>query len=369
MKKRLSKQQYITIIILFVLVVVLGIALAVFLYYDGMFTEGTAGKLPDNVQTEKPTAPEEVREGQQNILICAIDFTVEENRDYADGKGLTDVMLYVNLRTDKDGKVSANVLQIPRDTYVGFDRSPNGRLNGIYANGPDQTNLIANLANELNRDFALPVDDYVVFNMDVFREIINTIGGIDIYVPWDVYSLDANGAKIKEIKQGQQRLSGDDAAWLVRQREMYAQKDYKRLELQQYFYKAVFQTIRKDFPLSEAPVMAKRVAHYCNTDMNLSDLIGMFTKVMSIQEENIFIVRAPGGSLSVENPATGKKESPYGINADNFAPILNEHFRYASSPVPASAFDIPTGFTYALGETHDKGKTLGDIATTPENAG
>ena len=99
-----------------VLVVVLILAVAVGCVYKdvgGIFDTGEAGKL--NQITD-----EDIEAGGErfyNLLLLGIDYDADDSgRDYAEGKGNTDVILYVQVNRD-NGKV--NVLQIPRDSYIG----------------------------------------------------------------------------------------------------------------------------------------------------------------------------------------------------------------------------------------------------------
>lgn len=328
-----------------------------YIYLDSKISSGVAGSLPSQVQTVSPDI--ENKEEVRNILLCGMVY--QNEIEAKSEKGLTDVMIYLNLVTDKDGKVKGNILQIARDTYVGADESPNGRLNALYAGGPNQTDLIANLANQIYKDFKLPIDDYIVIDMDACKEIIDTMGGIDMYVPWDV---EDNGKVV--VPQGLHHIGGDTAEFIVRQRQSYATKDYKRLEMQQYFYKAVFNTLRNEFPASDAPKMANLAIHYSKTNMDLSSLMSLALKAINLKDEDIFILRMPGGALTVDMPFSSQPQSVYGINAEALAPLLNEHFRYGSQPVPASELGILTGFDYPLGETSDPGKYLSDIATEEE---
>ena len=76
----------------------------------GIFDTGEAGKL--NQITD-----EDIEAGGErfyNLLLLGIDYDADDSgRDYAEGKGNTDVILYVQVNRD-NGKV--NVLQIPRDS-------------------------------------------------------------------------------------------------------------------------------------------------------------------------------------------------------------------------------------------------------------
>ena len=234
-----------------VLVVVLILAVAVGCVYKdvgGIFDTGEAGKL--NQITD-----EDIEAGGArfyNLLLLGIDYDADDSgRDYAEGKGNTDVILYVQVNRDT-GKV--NVLQIPRDSYIGdyIDEakgctSPTGKINSVYALGPDQDNLINNIANKIYEMFKLPVDNYVTIDMNAFKTMLNVMGGITMYVPWDI--TDKTTGELL-VPQGTHQISGDTAEVILRNRN-YAQADYKRLETQQYFYAALVRTFLQEYDLAD----------------------------------------------------------------------------------------------------------------------
>lgn len=339
-KHKLSKLQIILIIILSVLLILGGVLFALYSYYDGMLQEKESGTLPETVK------PEEAMPDVLTFLICGIDYSVDEHPETTSDVAKTDVIIYCRYDL-KNNKLS--VLQIPRDSYIG-DASSTGKINLLYAYGPDKVNRMANLANVLKTDFGLNTENYAAFDLDAFVEIIDALGGIEMYVPWDVEDQYGN-----IITEGSHKLSGARAVFVIRQRDQYAQKDIKRLEMQQYFYKAVINAVRTDFSAADVPNMAQRVMHYCSTDFNLMQLASLFPKMMALKDEDIFIARCPGGTLNING------EAVYGINAENLATLLNEHFRGADESVAASELGIPTGFDYPLGEINDTGHLMSAI--------
>lgn len=325
-----------------------------------VFEEGDAGSLVQD------TDPDIAENGDRfyNILLLGIDYDKDDDgRDYADGKGMTDVIMYMQIDRDS-GKV--NILQIPRDSYTGPDlgggaRSREGKLNEVYANGPDQQNLINNIANMIYRMFKLPVDKYVTIDMEAFKTLLNAQGGIKMYVPWDIVHKDKEtGEETLLVTQGTHWVSGDTAEVILRNRN-YAQADYKRLETQQYFYAALVRTFLEDYKLPDYYAACKNVAHYINTDLDITEIWGLYATFTEIDPANIFIIRLPGGSTTMpEYPGS----AVYALDRDKTAEILNTYFRDADMPVEADKLEIATeedGVTWPYGVTDDAGKTLGDV--------
>ena len=319
--------------------------------------EGEAGQL------NQVKDPDLEAEGDRtyNLLLLGIDY--DTDRDYAEGKGNTDVILY--LQIDRDAG-TVNAFQIPRDTYYGEDmgegrKAIEGKINEVYANGPDQENLINNIANMMYELFKLPVDDYVTIDMAAFKTMLNNMGGIEMYVPWDIVTVDKNTGKEDVVaKQGTHLISGDTAELILRNRN-YATADYQRLETQQYFYAALVKSLLEDYTLADYYSTCKVIAHYINTSLDITDIWGLYGTMLKVKPENIYIVRAPGGAAHIN----GHKWVYY-IDRENCASILNEHFRSPDKPVAAEDLGLATGYEYISGMNVDEGRTMGSVMSAAE---
>lgn len=351
-----------TVLVVLAAILIGLVLVAVYLYsqVSAVFDPGEAGSLVQD------TDPDILQNGDRfyNILFLGIDYDEDDTgRTYADGKGMTDVIMYLQIDRDT-GRV--NILQIPRDSYTGPDlgggvRSGTGKINEVYANGPDQKNLINNTANMVYRMFKLPVDNYVTIEMDAFKALLNAQGGIKMYVPWDIVHTDEKtGEETVLVSQGTHWVSGDTAEVILRNRN-YAQADYKRLETQQYFYAALVRTFLEEYELPDYYAACKNVAHYINTDLDITELWGLYGTLTQIDPANIFIIRLPGGGTTMpEYP----RYSCYALDRDKTAALLNTYFRDAEMPVEADKLEIATeadGVTWPYGVTDDPGKTLGTV--------
>lgn len=365
--RHISRKRIALIVIGAALAVLLAVAVYLYLQVAPALTNGEAGNLNQVTDADIEANGERF----YNLLLLGIDYDKEDNgRDYAKGKGNTDVILYVQVDRDT-GKV--NILQIPRDSYTGPDigaegdtvHSPTGKLNTVYANGPDQKNLINNIANQIYRMFKLPVDNYVTIDMDAFKALLNAQGGIKMYIPWDIVHKDSKtGEETLLVEKGTRWVSGDTAEVILRNRN-YAQADYKRLETQQYFYAALVRTFLEDYKLADYYSACKNVAHYINTDLDISEIWGLYGTFTKIDPSNIFIIRLPGGGTRMPGYPT---QDVYALDRDKTAQILNTYFRDPEHPIPAEKLNIATqadGVTWPYGVTDDPGKVLGSV----ENGG
>jgi len=110
---------------------------------------------------------------------------------------------------------SVSILSIPRDLFI-----PNARTQGAYKidaalyQGPTQ--LVA----AIEEDFGIPIQHYVELNFDSFGNVVNALGGIDMYFPEPVYDAYSD---LDVRTTGCHYLNGFQALQVVRARHLQYQ--------------------------------------------------------------------------------------------------------------------------------------------------
>ena len=281
---------------------------------------------------EHLNTPKEYKGDVVNFLVCGIDY--EEGRTHA----LTDMIMYVNFDV-KNKKI--NMLQIPRDTYVGGEYSSNGKINAVAShNGGTDISL---LADRINAMFALPIDYYVTIDMDSFKSIVDTFGGIEVYIPQD---MEWQGSK---LEQGYRNLNGDAAEFFVRNRhgEGFETGDFARLEMQRYFYSGLFNRLRTMTPGDIAKLFPVFLT-YMKTDMPVTDMASVGISALGVPSQNIMMCRVPeygGAELYLGQHSVNV------VAAEETAELLNTYFRTYGEPVSADQLQLPD--YPAAGGLHD----------------
>ena len=350
---KMNKGLKIALWILASLVVIIIVAfIGTYIYLESLIETGEAGVLVPEVVISTVT---EFEKDHVNVLVCGIDADADDDgRDYADGKGMTDVILMVSFNV-KENKM--DVIQIPRDTYIGEDYSTNGtgKINAVYANGPDQKNLITNLATVINEQYNLPIDYYVTVDTDAFQELYRrmyiSLGGIEMYVPFNVEDDEGN-----KIKEGLQDVSPASAQWLLQQRD-YPTADIGRLSVHDYFYAAMFQSFLK-LTIADIIYFIEPFSYFVNTDLDVATITGLGSSMLKLTPADIIMHTAPGGAVDIDG------HSCFGVNAENMAEMLNDSFRPYGEKVP-TLDAMPTGFTYPYGESYDAPEPLSDKLAPP----
>ena len=290
-----------------------------------------------------------------NMLILGIDY--EDGRYAQEGVGLTDMIMFVHLDLVQK---SMYMLQVPRDAYIARQsQSVNGRINALLLNGPDKENPINNIFTVFREDFNLPVDRYIAMDMQALKAIVDHIGPLYVYVPFD---MEYKGSR---LEQGWQWLNGEQAEFFVRYRQgiNVMRGDVDRLDIQRHFYSALF---RRFLNLSPRDIQKLMPVFdlYCNTNFTVSELVSVAMSIYSIKAENIMMCKVPGATGGADKEAwpgavTGDPEhfviDLYGRGTEEdpgLAWLLNTYFRHHDTNAPVSAdqlglpkIDIPGDIT------------------------
>ena len=140
--------------------------------------------------------------------------------------------------------------QIPRDTYAEFNGTY-GKINTAYksfraaavrAKSADPTKAaLESFADMFSKSFNIPIDFYVLINLKGFKAVVDRIGGVDMYVPYDMHYEDPEQDLYIHINKGQQTLMGDDAEGFVRYRSGYIMADIARGDAQKCSFPHLYQ--------------------------------------------------------------------------------------------------------------------------------
>lgn len=124
------------------------------------------------------------------------------------------------------------LLEMPRDLWVEIPGISDhydithGKLNQAYLygnkgmgyyDGPGEGPGL--LARTLSLNFGAQLDHYLAVNMKTFEAIVDDVGGIDVYLPYDVDVRSPANPKGFHVKAGQHHFDGKTALWVARIRQ------------------------------------------------------------------------------------------------------------------------------------------------------
>ena len=241
--------------------------------------ESTAPVVTAPVESTTPTpppppTPERKGDWYQTFLLLGTD----------DGNGNADTIMVVSFDT-KNSKVG--VISIPRDTLVDEPRKVK-KINGAYGIGGVQE-----LKEEVSELVGFPVDHTIKVDLAAFVDLVNELGGVDFYVPCDMFHNDGAGFII-DLKEGQQTLDGNKALQLVRYRG-YASADLGRIQTQQRFLTAMAKKTLKASNLGKINEFANIFNRYVETDLSITDIIYFASQALYLDfSDDVTFATLPG---------------------------------------------------------------------------
>jgi LCP family protein required for cell wall assembly len=125
----------------------------------------------------------------------------------------------------------ALVVHFPRDLKVTFPDGRTGKINGAYQKGPEA------MVRTVEKVSGLPVHHYIEMNFVGFRNIVNALGGVDVYFEKSLKDKDSG----LNVKKGCVELKGDQALAFVRVRKI--DSDFGRIARQQLFARLVMDKV------------------------------------------------------------------------------------------------------------------------------
>ena len=200
----------------------------------------------------------------------------------------SDVMMVL----DVDGeKRSASLISLPRDSRVKIEDHGKTKLNHAYAYGK------ADLALEtVNKNFDLDIPYYIVVDYAFVKDVVDIVGGIDVYVPMkmDYEDPSADPPLSIHLKKGHQHLNGDQAMQFLRFRKGYKNADLDRVKAQQAFMSAFVQKVKSSKGVLHAPSLLVSYMDNTTSNMPLSKVSRMGLTMISIGEDNLQTATIPG---------------------------------------------------------------------------
>jgi LCP family protein required for cell wall assembly len=201
-------------------------------------------------------------DGQINVLLLGSDARPD------DGGFRTDIIVWVSLNP-KDGFVSA--ISFPRDLFVYIPGYGENRINTAFPRGGFDL-----LADTFEVNFGVRPDHYLLADFNGFTSVINNLGGITVQTEKGLSDTCAkwiNPSGYCSVGPGPVHMNGDMALWYARSR--YSTNDIDRSRRAQEVIKAIFKRLMNFDIVLKAPDLYKAYSTYVDTDIKLSDVVGL----------------------------------------------------------------------------------------------
>ena len=243
----------------------------------------------------------------------------------------SDTIMVLHIPEDRK---RAYIVSIPRDSYVPiYDASGNkhgsNKINAAFSSyGPFGTlRTVENLS-------GLRMDHMAVIDYEGFRDLTSAVGGVDVYVPEEVY----DSAQDQTWPKGWNHIEGNLALKYVRQRHGLAEGDFGRIDRQQNFLRALMGKVLEDGTIGNPVKFTNTldaITNQLTVDQSWSsgDLRGLALGMRNLNSDHVRFVTLPldhyetvegAGSVNIIDE-TRAKEMWQAVTEDRMGRYLEQH--------------------------------------------
>lgn len=234
---------------------------------------------------------------KENILLIGVDGDIDNNlsRSHSRQNGRSDTLILFNIDT---GNNTVNAISIPRDSKVYIANSNDiDKINHAFAFGGPQLTV-----GTIEDTFGIKIDHYIAVNYNVLKEIVSTVGGVDVYVEKNMHYNDSAGHLHINLRKGEQTLDPDTAEEFLRFRHD-ALGDIGRIQRQQCFITGLIKKFQNPTIIPKIPEIVKVVQRNVLTDMNMYEMSELAAHLQCANLSQMQITTLPGtpsqrGSIS-----------------------------------------------------------------------
>ena len=249
-----------------------------------------------------------------NILVMGIDQVpgvAEDSPDIFEGRSDTLLLLRAN-PTNK----TLSLLSVPRDTQVRIPGVGIAKINQANVYGGPQ--LAENVLEDTLND--IKIDRYVRVSKGAFRELVEQLGGVEIFVPQAMSYVDNTQKLNIDLQAGWQTLNGEQAEQFARFREdVYG--DIGRVQRQQVLLKALKSRVTNMGVLPQLPQIIRVMLKYVDTNLSFQEMLALIGFSLDLERDDFKMVMLPGKSSLANDYA-----SYWVIDEDGRDRVLEQYF-------------------------------------------
>ena len=230
--------------------------------------EAQPSPTPDQESLLSGQADAEFMSNRTNILLLGIDESTERENW---GTFRTDTMILVSIDFSNN---DVCMVSIPRDSYVKIynangnvanPSSPYSKINNAFSEGggAQKKGFEYSIAT-VEKLMGVNIGYYCGFNMNVVKEVVNAMGGVDYDVDIEVKM---NG---RELHPGMQHLDGQGVLDYCRQRK--GSSDIARIDRQQRMLTAILQQLKDTDQIANIPSIYSAVEANIMTNLSIKQI-------------------------------------------------------------------------------------------------
>ncbi|AMM95104.1 transcriptional regulator [Peribacillus simplex] len=222
---------------------------------------------------------------KDNFSILFIGIDDSDKRDYK-GHSRSDALILATFNKDQK---SIKLLSIPRDSYVYVPaKGVTTKINAAHAAGGPKATM--DTVEEL---LDIPVDYYVRMNFNAFIDVVDSLDGIKVDVPYEINELDSHDKKNGiHLEKGLQTVDGEEALAFARTRKK--DSDIQRGERQQEVLKAIVAKAASAGSITKYTDVMEAVGDNMTTNLQFSQIKGFIKYVTTDKGLNLETLKLEG---------------------------------------------------------------------------
>lgn len=231
--------------------------------------------------------PNLVAEGMKQDRINILLIGIGGDTHVGGGKDLADSIILVTL---KPSTRDVALISIPRDTWVRVGRFGRHRINLAHSLGNQSGYPGAGpglLADTVGQALGQPIHAFARIDFEAFREIVDSLGGIQIDVPQRMHDELFNDT----FEAGPQRMNGDRALRYARYRYIKGAEgdNFAREVRQQQVIDAIRVRLRQAGPNDVLKLVqtARALSRHTETNLTTSQMVWLYRNFRDTERANI----------------------------------------------------------------------------------
>ncbi len=282
------------------------------------------GEIWSNISQYKLTRP-------MNILVMGIEpVPGAVNGSPESFAGDSDTMLLVRLNPEDK---TIRVLSIPRDTMIAIPESK-GLTKVSQANAQGGPVLAARVVSRTLSN--APIDRYIRISPSGLRQLVDQLGGVEVYVPQQMVYRDATSKFSVNLVSGWQTLNGEQAEQFARYRGG-KMGDLERIQRQQALLMGVRDRLFSPTVLPRLPQLVRIMGKYFDTNLKVEEMMAVVNFSLNLEREKLQMTMLPGifSSLSADPDS-------YWLDLTGRVDLLNDYTGVSISGMNPAAKPLPS---------------------------
>lgn len=226
------------------------------------------------------------------------------------GRSDTSIIVRVDPQT-----YTVSMISIPRDTRVTIPGYWTTKFNAAYSYGG--ASLVIRTASDIT---GIGIQHFAEVNFQALIDLVDTIGGIDVYVPVEVDDVKAGDTV---IPQGWSHVNGEQALMLARTRDWIG-SDFSRQAFQREIIKAIIKQVLS-LPATELTSAVKLGASSMLTDLEFGDLFQLALHFQKAEDITFYSANLPSVTQTID-------EVSYVVLVDEDVRKMVDLFRAGQDP-------------------------------------